>query len=101
MNLAPLLISVSDVLLNLETVYVLTGIVLVVFAFMSFKDGANPRRYSSGMFWLLLAAAFIFGGVMPHWLTGLLVLAMVVIDGLGRVGRGAYNEATREQQAER
>src|SRR5689334_8584284 len=97
---ATLFLSLSAWLLNLDTIYVLTGSVLLVFAVMTFKDLANTRRYSSGLFWLLLAFAFAFGSWLPHWLTGLLVLAMVAIDGLGRVGRGDYREATREQQAE-
>jgi uncharacterized membrane protein len=72
--------------------------VLLVFAFMTFRDQANRHRYASGIFWLLLAIAFIFGSLLPPWLTGVLVLAMVAIDGLGRVSRGAYNEASKEQQ---
>jgi uncharacterized membrane protein len=94
-----LLLSITDWLLNLETVYVMAGMVLLVFAFMTFRDQANPHRYASGLFWLLLAIAFIFGSLLPPWLTGVLVLAMVAIDGLGRVSRGAYDEAGKEQQA--
>jgi uncharacterized membrane protein len=101
MNTAALLLfAIENLFLNLDTVYVITGIVLLVFALMTIKDRANPRRYSSGVFWLLLAIAFAFGSLLPHWLTGVLVLAMVTIDGLGRVGRGDYQEAPKEQQAE-
>ncbi|MFN0109315.1 MAG: DUF979 domain-containing protein [Blastocatellia bacterium] len=74
---------------SLDAVYALTGIVLFVFATMTFRDRSNPRRIGSGLFWLLLGVVFAFGGVMPYWLTGALVLAMVAIDGLGRVGRGS------------
>jgi uncharacterized membrane protein len=66
---------------------------------MTIKDKANPHRYSSGLFWLLLAVAFAFGSLLPHWLTGIFVLVMVAIDGLGRVSRGSYDETTQEQQA--
>jgi uncharacterized membrane protein len=52
------------------------------------------------VFWLLLAIAFAFGSFLPHWLTGLLVLSMVAIDGVGRVSRGAYNEVTKAEQAQ-
>lgn len=76
-------------LLSLETVYALTGLVLLVFSALTFADGSNPRRAGSGLFWLILGAVFIFGGVMPHWLTGVLVLSMVLLDGLGMVRRGA------------
>jgi uncharacterized membrane protein len=86
--------------LNLDAVYVVAGIVLFVFAAMTFKDKAHPHRYGSSLFWLILAICFAFGSLLPHWVTGILVLTMVAIDGLGRVGRGSYNETTPEQQAE-
>ena len=91
------LISVTELLLNLDTVYVLTGIVLFVFAVMTLRDEANPHRMASSLFWFLLAVAFTFGSLMPHWVTGVLVLAMVAIDGVGRVTRGDYNETTKAQ----
>ncbi len=95
-----LFLSITDLLLNLDTVYVIAGIVLLVFAVMTWKDKANPHRLASGVFWFLLAIVFAFGSLMPHWLTGIFVLVMVAIDGLGRVSRGAYNETTKEQQVE-
>lgn len=75
-------------LFTLDVVYALTGIVLFIFAAMTFTDKSNPRRFDSGMFWLLLGVIFAFGSWMPYWLTGLLVVAMVALDGLGRVTRG-------------
>lgn len=93
MNL-PLLVSFGDLagrLLTLEAVYVLTGAVLLVFAWLTFTDRSNSRRVGSGLFWLILGIIFIFGGVMPYWLTGLLVLAMVGLDGAGRVVRGHHD----------
>jgi uncharacterized membrane protein len=76
---------------NLEAVYVLTGLVLLVFATLTFLDGQHPRRLGSGLFWLLLGLVFLFGGVLPHWVTGCLVLGMVALDGAGwvRPGPGA------------
>jgi len=69
--------SVANALFSLNAVYVLTGLVLWVFAGLSFGDRANKRRHASGFFWLILGAIFVFGSVLPHWLTGLLVLAMI------------------------
>ena len=73
---------------SLDAVYALTGIVLFIFAAMTFADKSNPRRIGSAMFWLLLGVIFAFGSLLPYWLTGLLVVAMVALDGLGRVTRG-------------
>jgi uncharacterized membrane protein len=90
--------SLSNFLLSLDAVYTVTGGVLWVFAVMTFRDRGNPRRVGSGLFWFILGTTFIFGGLLPHWLTGLLVLLMVAIDGAGRVARGASHEATPDQQ---
>ena len=85
-----LLISISALagkIFSLDAVYVLTGVILFIFAAMTFTDRGNKRRMGSGCFWLVLGIIFAFGGVMPYWLTGLLVLLMVTIDGAGRVGK--------------
>lgn len=85
---------------SLDAVYVLTGIVLFIFAAMTFTDRSNPRRIGSGLFWLVLGIIFTFGSVMPYWLTGILVLSMVAIDGLGRVGKGTGGQDVREPGGE-
>jgi uncharacterized membrane protein len=72
-------------LFSLETVYVLTGLVLCIFAALTFVDRSHPRRFGSGSFWLLLGLIFIFGGVLPHAVTGCAVLLLVAIDGSGGV----------------
>jgi uncharacterized membrane protein len=97
--------SVSNAILSLRAVYALTGVILLVFAAMTFADRSNRRRVGSGLFWLILGVIFIFGtdkngGVLPHWVTGLLVLVMVALDGAGRVIRGSHSEATQAEQAE-
>ena len=89
-----LLISISALagkIFSLDAVYVLTGVILFIFAAMTFADRSNKRRLGSGCFWLVLGIIFAFGGVMPYWLTGLLVLLMVAIDGAGRVGKSQSN----------
>ncbi|HWN99619.1 MAG TPA: DUF979 domain-containing protein [Blastocatellia bacterium] len=97
--------SISNAILSLSAVYALTGVILLVFAAMTFADRGNRRRFGSGLFWLILGVIFIFGtdkngGLLPHWVTGLLVLAMVALDGVGWVTRGTHNEATKAEQAE-
>lgn len=85
-------------LLSLEAIYILTGAALLIFALMTFADRTNPRRVGSGLFWLALGIIFMFGGVAPHWLTGLLVLFLVALDGLGQVGRGRVETDPAEQE---
>ena len=76
-------------LFNLETIYALTGILLFCFAWNTAGDKTNPHRAASACFWMLLGVIFAFGSVLPHWLSGILVIASVMIDGAGRVSRGA------------
>ncbi len=92
--------SLASLIFSLNTVYFLTGIVLFIFAVMSFADRGHPRRLGSGCFWLILGVIFACGHLLPHWLTGILVLVMVGIDGSGRVARGSSVEATKAEQAE-
>lgn len=90
-----LLISISALagkIFSLDAVYIFTGVILFVFAAMTFADRGNKRRLGSGCFWLVLGIIFAFGGTMPYWLTGLLVLLMVAIDGAGRVGKSDSGE---------
>jgi uncharacterized membrane protein len=84
---------------SLDAVYVLTGVVLLIFALMTFADRSNPRRVGSGCFWFVLGAIFALGSVLPHWLTGLLVLLLVALDGAGQVARGAH-QSDQAAQAE-
>jgi uncharacterized membrane protein len=77
-----------DRLFRLETVYVLSGIVLIVIACFSARDRTNPARYGTALFWLLLGVVFALGSVLPFWVTGVLVLALVALDGLGLVRQG-------------
>jgi uncharacterized membrane protein len=88
---------------SLESIYILTGLVLLVFSFITFLDRTNPHRVASSVFWMILGCIFGLGGVIPNWLTGMLVLALVALDGAGRVGRGRdqADKAAQERQANR
>jgi uncharacterized membrane protein len=92
--------SIARGLFSLESVYVMTGLLLWIFAALTFVDAGHKRRIGTGLFWLILGVIFVAGGIMPHWMTGILVLVMVVIDGMGRVTRGSYKESTKQQKSE-
>ncbi|HKY06149.1 MAG TPA: DUF979 family protein, partial [Blastocatellia bacterium] len=88
------LADVGNVLFSLNSVYVLTGLVLFIFSWLTARDRENPNRYATACFWFTLGVIFALGSVMPHWLTGLLVLLMVGLDGAGRVGHKSRAEGT-------
>ncbi len=96
----PTLSNITAALFSLDAVYVLTGLVLWLFAALNFRDRANANRLGSALFWLVLGVIFIAGSLMPHWLTGALVLLMVGLDGAGRVGhRARKGETTKSGQS--
>jgi uncharacterized membrane protein len=76
----------------LEFVYIVSGLILLIFAIMTFRDRTNPSRIGSGVFWLVLAIIFMMGAILPNWLTGVLVLIMAALDGAGRVKKGNHEE---------
>jgi uncharacterized membrane protein len=84
--------------ISLDVVYIPTGLVIWVFALLTLRDSGNPFRIAAGLFWFLFGAIFVFGSVMPHRLTGLLVLLMVAIDGAGRVCPGSEKHTPKEEQ---
>lgn len=95
------LASVVHAVFSLNAVYILTGLVLWVFAALNLTDGSKPHRVGSFLFWFILGAVFIFGGVLPHWAVGALVVLMVLLDGVGQVDRraGKSEETTNTGQA--
>ena len=90
--------SIAGAVFSLQAVYVLVGVVLVVFSAMTFRDRGNPRRVGGGLFWLILGLIFLFGSLLPFWLTGMLVLVMVALDGSGQVRRGSHGETSKAEQ---
>ena len=53
----PSLADIAAVLFSLDAVYVLTGLVLWVFAALNFSDRDNANRKGSALFWLTLGAS--------------------------------------------
>jgi uncharacterized membrane protein len=65
------------------------GLVFAYGAYASFRDRANPRRRTTGLFWGLLAFAFLAGDHVPPVAMGVVALALALIAGFGGVGRAA------------
>lgn len=87
----------AAVIFSLDTVYLVAGVVLACFALLTFADREHPRRWGAGAFWLILGIIFCVGGVLPHWVTGVLVIAMVALDAAGQVRPGPAPERKEEQ----
>lgn len=85
-------------ILSLNTIYIVTGIILFVVSVLSFKDHKNPRRVTTGLFWGLYALTFLFGQQIPPVYMGIIVLLIVSLAGLGGVRLGFYDERPREER---
>ncbi|MEG2353641.1 MAG: DUF979 domain-containing protein [Clostridium sp.] len=60
--------------LLLEGFYILTGLLMLLTAFMILKDPKHPTRLGSAGFWIILAFIFIAGKYIPAQVSGLLLL---------------------------
>jgi len=85
-------------MITLQHVYVLVGSLFVVFAYLSVRDTANPKRWTTGLFWALFALSFLAGDYLGDLGNGVLVLSMALIAGGGLgVGKPATTSPEERQ----
>ena len=77
---------------SLDHFFILLGLMLAVIGYMSIRDTANPRRFSTGLFWSLYAVIYLIGEKIPPIAVGVIVLVMALIAGFGGVAMGNYGE---------
>jgi uncharacterized membrane protein len=90
-----------NALTSLDAVYIASGIVLIIFAAFTVLDRTHPSRFGTGLFWVFLGLTFALGSVLPSWITGVLVVCMVIVDGLGLVKHRVSGETTAGSDVER
>ncbi|MGM9480954.1 DUF979 domain-containing protein [Roseateles sp. NT4] len=83
-----------NALLKLDQLFLLTGIALVIVAVLTWRDRSNPRRWSSGLFWALWSVIYLAGDMLPPVVSGLIVVMLAALGGLGGVSLGKHG--TRE-----
>lgn len=83
---------------TLDYVYILVGIVLLIFAIQTFRDKENKQRIGTGLFWLCYGISFLAGSFLSKEINGLLVMVMVVIVAVKQLGKGSYNESSMEHK---
>lgn len=104
-----------------QYLYWLAGVVLLMVAAFSFRDKANPRRITTGLFWGIYGLVFLVGdwsyrlaGSMGslageekrhvHIIVGIIVVIMALLAGFGGVKLGKYphlDEAKRHESVKR
>ncbi|MCC8379499.1 DUF979 domain-containing protein [Xenorhabdus sp. PB30.3] len=102
---------------QLQYLYYLAGAILLIVTVMSWRDKANPRRLTTGLFWGLYGFIFLLGNwsyrLTEFWIdnealairivhigVGILVVVMALLAGFGGVRLGNYHQPTPEQRQE-
>jgi uncharacterized membrane protein len=82
-------------MITLEFVYVLMGVMMAGVAIVNLRDPASKKRYNNAAFWGMYAVTFIAGSRLPSFVSGLLVIGMVVIAAVGKLGGAPAERTTR------
>lgn len=92
-------------MINSEPVFWLIGLVFLVFGGLILADSTHPKRYTSGAFWSLIGAGFIYGtwvaaGSVPPWTLGIVVLVIVVLGSSPKLLTAGVVKTTTTEQRE-
>lgn len=82
-------------MIGLEAIYWLMGFMTAGVAFVNARDASAPRRWHNAAFWGLWAVTFFASSHLPHFVTGLIVIMMVLIAGLRGLGQGTLDREPR------
>lgn len=88
-------------MINLQSVYILAGLMFCAYAFFNLRDKSNSRRYVNALFWGVYGVTFLFGGELPHFVTGCLAILLAVIAGTGKLGKGKTDSEQPEMIEQR
>lgn len=80
----------------LDALYLLVGIMFAATAIINLRDSLNSKRWKSAGFWGI--NAIIFGRYLPPLANRILVIVMVLLAGLGGLGRSGKPETSLEQR---
>lgn len=85
-------------MITLEFVYTLMGIMMVGIAIVNVRDRNSPKRFNNAAFWGLYGVTFLFGSRLPHFVTGMIVITMVLVMAIGKLGGAPPERATRAER---
>ena len=86
-------------MIKLDYFYVALGAMFAIAAVMTLRDRANPKRFSTALFWALYAIVYLVGDLLPPAVAGLLMIVMALIAGFGGVALGKYGSLSKEERA--
>lgn len=85
-------------MIGLETVYRLAGLVLGAAAIATWRDRSHASRRASAAFWGIYSVTLLAGSYLPDFVSGCLVIALALVGGLARFGRGDYGTTSAEER---
>jgi uncharacterized membrane protein len=85
-------------IIAVDVFYLLLGLMLAVIAVLSWRDTANPKRYSTALFWALYATVYLVGERIPPMAAGALMILMGLIAGFGGVSLGKYGTLSASER---
>ncbi len=85
-------------MIRLEYVYILGGLMFGAFAVMQVLERDHPKWWRNAIFWGVYAISFLFGSHLTDVVNGCLVIVMVLIAGLGGLGRGPERTTSPEER---
>ncbi|MBA3670837.1 MAG: DUF979 domain-containing protein [Gemmatimonadaceae bacterium] len=85
-------------MISLQWIYWLMGALATGVAVLSAGDASNPKRYNNAAFWGLYAVTFLAGTWLPHFVSGCLVIVMVLVASIGRLGQSTRESVTAEER---
>ncbi|MBX9865833.1 MAG: DUF979 domain-containing protein [Burkholderiales bacterium] len=85
-------------MISINYFYYVLGIILMLVGLNTFKDKTNPKRISSGLFWLLYGVLFLAGNWLPIQVIGALVVIVTLLAGFGKVRSGQHLERSLNQR---
>ncbi|MDE6953719.1 MAG: DUF979 domain-containing protein [Erysipelotrichales bacterium] len=80
-----------------EVFYCVIGAILFLTGISALKNKNVEKNVTTAIFWFILAATFIVGPYIPTWITGVCVVGVAVLTGLGLVKPAAVNVPTAEE----
>ena len=93
-------------LLPINYVYYLIGVVVMILVIMTLRDRANPKRFTTALFWFLFGSIFLFGDLMvqelgkslAYRIIGGFVIVIALLAGFGLVGKGQYKMSSEPER---
>ena len=85
-------------MIGLDVVFALAGILFAAFALLNLADRTNPKRFGSAVFWGSYSITLLFGSRLGDFVNGCLVVVLVVVGGIGGLGRGNSRTTSVEER---